>query len=117
MLDKLNITMIVTSLVLFIIIFAFLRKGRIPLKYALVWLLPTCAIFTVAIIPQFLWFVADLIGFTTISNILVGILFITLFFITISLSIIVSGQNTKIILLIQEISTLKSQVEQKSGDK
>ena len=48
-----------------------------------------------------------------------GVLFVILLFITISLTVIVSGQKKKITLLVQEISVLKNRVsdlEEKKGE-
>jgi hypothetical protein len=39
-----------------------------------------------------------------------GVLFVILLFITISLTVIVSGQKKKITLLVQEVSILKNRV-------
>ena len=52
------------------------------------------------------------------SNMLVGILIFILFLLTIALTVIVSGQTTKIIILIQEVSMLKKKIndmEKKNG--
>lgn len=48
-----------------------------------------------------------------------GVLFVILLFITISLTVIVSGQKKRITLLVQEISILKNRVndlEEKKGE-
>lgn len=48
-----------------------------------------------------------------------GVLFVILLFITISLTVIVSGQKKKITLLVQEVSILKNRVndlEEKKGE-
>ena len=55
------------------------------------------------------WFATKL-GFQTISNLVVGVFIVILFFITISLTVIVSAQKKKITLLIQEVSILKEVV-------
>ena len=69
--------------------------------------------------PNILVSLANLIGFQTISNMVTGVLFVILLFITISLTVIVSGQKKKITLLVQEISILKNRVndlEEKKGE-
>ncbi|WP_443668457.1 DUF2304 family protein [Holdemanella porci] len=42
-----------------------------------------------------------------------GVLFVILLFITISLTVIVSGQKKKITLLIQEVSILKNEINKR----
>lgn len=111
--DNLKIMLILVALLLIFIVFTALKKGRIPLKYALVWLIPDILLLLIAIAPKAMWKFTEMIGFQTVSNLVIGILFLMLFFVCISLTIIVSGQKTKIALLIQEISMLKEDVNNK----
>lgn len=108
---SLRVMIFIVALILYSVIFVIFKRGRIPLKYSLVWLMPTTVILLIAIMPDILWKFTKIIGFQTTSNMVIGILFIILFFICISLTVIVSGQKTKITLLIQEISLLKEKVE------
>lgn len=108
---NLRIMIFLVALVLYCVVFTIFKRGRIPLKYSLVWLIPATLILFIAIIPDVLWKFTKMLGFQTTSNMVIGILFIILFFICISLTVIVSGQKTKITLLIQEISLLKEKNE------
>lgn len=107
MTNSVRIAILLVTIFLYVLIFSIFRRGRIPLKFALVWIMPTTMLLLVSIVPDFLSCFTQLLGFQTISNMIVGILFVMLFFICIMLTIIVSGQNTKITLLIQEVSVLK----------
>ncbi len=98
------------AIILTITIFKTLRKQMIPVKYSLLWILGVCVLYVLAIWPGILVTLANLIGFQTISNMVAGVLFVILIFITISLTIIVSAQKKKITLLIQEVSILKDRV-------
>ncbi|WP_294561626.1 DUF2304 domain-containing protein [uncultured Traorella sp.] len=113
---NLRIMMLIVAILLFISVFIALKKGRMPLKYSLVWLFPDIILLLISCAPLSLWKFTELIGFQTVSNLVVGIFILMLFFITISLTIIVSGQNTKITLLIQEISLLKEKVREKNNN-
>lgn len=95
---------------LVIIITLILKRGRIPMKFALVWYVPACLIILLAIFPGIFEFFAHLFGFQTISNLVAGFLFVILFLIIIALTVIIAGQTTKINLLIQEVSILKEKV-------
>ena len=64
-----------------------------------------------AIWPNSLIVLANLVGFQTVSNMVIGVLLVILFFITMSLTVIVSAQKRKITLLVQEISLLKSEIK------
>lgn len=114
--NDLRIAIFIVALLLYFIIFLIFRNGRMPLKFALVWLLPITVVFMVGIVPDFLTFLTNIIGFQTTSNMVIGLLFVILIFICIALTIIVSGQNTKIILLIQEISILKKSMKEEKDE-
>ncbi len=110
--NKLNVALILVALTLIIVVFYAFDKEKMPLKYALVWLFPSVMILFFALIPNSLFKVADLVGFQTVSNLMTGILFVMMFFVCISLTIIVSSQTRKITQLIQEISILKSKINE-----
>ena len=105
--NNLIISILSIAVLLYVIIFILFKRGRIPLKYALVWIAPATIILLVAIMPKSLEIMTQFLGFQTISNMVVGLILFILISITISLTVIVSGQRTKITLLIQEISILK----------
>lgn len=107
----LRLLVLIVSLLITLIVVQILRKGRVPIKYSLLWFLSSTIILFVAIFPGVLDSVASFMGFQTISNMVIGIILVILLFITMSLTIIVSGQKEKIKLLIQEVSILKEKVD------
>lgn len=107
----LRLGLIIVSLLLLIIVLVILKKGRMPVKYSLVWLFSGLIILSLALIPSLFGFFSKILGFATISNMVVGIFIFILLMITISLTVIVSGQKKKITLLIQEVSMLKKNKE------
>lgn len=106
---NLRILIFLVSIILAIVILIILKKGRMPLKYSLVWFIPIILMLFISLLPDAMWRFTKIIGFQTVSNLVIGIMFVMLFFVCISLTIIISGQKTKITLLIQEISMLKEQ--------
>lgn len=108
----LRISLIIFALVLIYVITKVLKRGRMPIKYSLLWYFSALVILLVAIIPISLEFFSNLLGFETLSNLIIGIFIGLLLFLTMSLTIIISGQNKKITLLIQEISLLKQKVKE-----
>lgn len=109
--NNLKISVFIVAFFMFLICFLIFKKGRMPLKYFLIWLLPCSVVLLVAIVPILFEKIILALGFQTISNMVIGLLIVILVFICISLTIIISGQQTKITLLIQEVSILKSKVE------
>lgn len=104
------ITVVTTGLLLLFITLFLLKRGRIPVKFALLWIFISVILLLVGLFPEIISSVADLFGFKTMSNMLIGILISMLIFITIALTIIVSGQKYRITLLTQELSMLKEKV-------
>ena len=102
-LEVIAFNLIIISIVLFIV-----RKGRITIKYSLVWLFSCCVFLLFAIIPKFMETIANTFGFKVLSNMIFAAIIMILLFVSVSLTIIVSGQKEKIRLLIQEVSILKS---------
>lgn len=107
---SLRLGLVIVALLLFIVVLTILKKGRIPVKYSLIWFFSGALILFVGIIPNLFQIVSNILGFETMSNMVIGIFIFILLMITISLTVIVSGQKKKITLLIQEVSSLKKRV-------
>lgn len=102
-----RIAIFLVALILSIIILIVLKKDKIPVRYSLLWWMGVIVLLLLVIFPNIFIFFTRLLGFETISNMIIGVFIVIILFITISLTIIVSGQRKKIALLIQEISLLK----------
>ncbi len=100
-------------LFLFCVIVYLLRNKRISMKYALVWILAIAIILFVLMLPSLMYRLASLFGFELLSNMILCVFIGILLFITLALTVMVSGQKKKITLLIQEVSILKKEVEDK----
>ena len=99
-----------TGLLIFLVTLQLLRRGRIPVKFSILWFIVAVILLVVGIFPNFIVLISTRIGFISMSNMLVGILIFLLFAMCIALAVIVSGQATKITLLIQEVSMLKKKI-------
>ena len=109
---NLRLLLFIFSFVSFVIIFRLLQKDKIPVKYSLVWFLSSFTLLIVSLFPYSLKEITKFIGFQTTSNLVIGIILALLLFITMVLTIIVSNQNKKITLLIQEVSLLKKKIKE-----
>ena len=108
---NLQIVAVLFLLAIFISIIYILRKGRITIKYALIWFFAALVLFLFVLFPNLMSGLSNLLGFEIGSNMIFAGLIAMLMFINIALTIIVSGQKEKIRLLIQEVSILKSKIE------
>ena len=112
MTTSLRAGLVIVSLLLFTIIILILRKRKMPVKYSLVWLFSSFLILLISIFPKFFEWISKKIGFMTMSNMVIGIFIFILLMITIILTVIVSGQRRKIVLLMQEVSMNKERINQ-----
>lgn len=104
---NLRASLLIFSIIWFLLIIGYIRKNKLPVRYSLVWISVIFVVFLIAIVPQILEFIASCFGFMTISNMVIGIILTLLLIITLALTIIISKQRKQIILLIQEVSMLK----------
>lgn len=103
---------IVSSIFCLTIIFLMLyliKKEKINIKYALVWLMLFGFLLISILIPGFLEWITHALGFQISSNMVLSIILGLLVIINISLTGIVSSQDKKIRILVQEVSLLKGQ--------
>jgi hypothetical protein len=106
---SLKIILIIVSLFIFFSTIKLVRNNKIPIKYSLVWLFSGILLLFVACFPNMFGFLTGLIGFEVSSNLVIGIFITILLLITRMLTKIVSEQNKKINILIQEVSLLKKE--------
>lgn len=109
---NLKISLLIFSIILFATTTIILKKEKIPIKYSLLWYFSAIIVLLVSIFPTALEVFQNFFGFETLSNLIIGMFISILLFLTMALTIIVSGQNKKIILLVQEVSFLKSKLEE-----
>ena len=98
----LRLAILAVTLILAFTIYKVLSKRIIPVKYSFLWWLAVVVLLILVIIPDVLIWFATKLGFQTISNLVVGVFIVILFFIT---------QKKKITLLIQEVSILKEKIK------
>ena len=109
---SLRILLLIFSVVLTLATTVVVKKGRMPIKYSLLWYFSSLIIFVLSVFPFIIEYISELFGFKTLSNLITAIMICILLFLTMSLTIITAGQKRKITLLIQEISILKKRVEE-----
>lgn len=94
-----------------LVIFFVTRKGKILVKYSIVWYSCLLILLLLTIFPSVLAWFTNLFGIQVSSNFIFAFMIGLLFIICISLTTIVSNQNEKIRSLIQELSILKEKIE------
>lgn len=110
----LTTTLLVVSLFLVLLTTHFLKKGRIPEKYSLLWYGFSLIIFLVGIFPNLFSFISNKLGFQVMSNLIIAIIVGLLVLLTMVLTIMIAGQKKKTTLLIQEVSLLRAELNKKN---
>ena len=105
----LRIEILVIFGAIFVSMIVMLAKNRIPLKYALIWLIASLVMILAAIFPALIDLLRSLLGFQLVSNVILAVFLGLTIVICICLTVIVSDQYKKIHMLIQELSLLKGE--------
>lgn len=109
----LRTSVIIAVFLLIIVILNLIRKNRLNMKYALLWIILSAVLLLTALIPGLLDSLASFLGFEVTSNMVFFIAIFVVLIILLSLSMIVSEQSRKITLLIQELSLVKKQLRER----
>lgn len=110
--DLFRIILLVGILLYILLIIYLMKKGRMSLKYSLVWFLTGLVLLLCAIFPQAIGYVAKLLGIYSEVNgvFFVGVCFILL--IILSLTSIVSGLSERLRTLVQTQGMLEKRVRE-----
>ncbi len=104
---SLVLLMSIFTFILFMTVIYLLRKRKIPVKYALIWIFSIIFILLLLLVPNLMENIADLLGFELLSNMVLCLFLGLLMFISIALTVMIASQKKKTTILIQEISILK----------
>ena len=110
--QRLQLFAIVVGVVFLVMMIELIRKNRVALKYALLWLFSGLVLLVLAIFPQVLNWFAGLIGVYSPVNALFAILLCCGLVLMISFSVIVSGNKKAVVRLTQEISLLENRIRE-----
>lgn len=105
------ITLFLVAIFLIIFTTHFLKKGRIPEKYSLIWYAFSLIILLLGIFPSVFVFISSKLGFQVMSNLIICIFIGILILFNMLLCIMIAGQKKKATLLIQEVSMLKKRMD------
>lgn len=108
----LSIVVICFSVILVAGVFAQIVKGRLLLRYSLLWFVLALVAFLCALFPEPVFFVAYMLGFDMASNFILFVAIFLLLIIALSLSVIVSKQQTKLKNVVQDLALLKHDIDE-----
>lgn len=108
--DTLKIFLLFGLVCYFFVVFYFLKKQLLTLKYTLIWILTGVVLSVFVFMPELLTWITHVLGIELPVNGLftIGIAFVVM--ILMSLTVIVSGQSRKIRILVQKIAILEKRI-------
>lgn len=109
----LQATTVILCLLFFLFTVRLVAKGRLQLKYSLMWMVLAIVLLLCALFPQVVFSLALLLGFETPANFIFVVAIFFLLLISLSLSIIVSWQANYIRNLVQTVALMRKDVEEK----
>ena len=106
---------IIVGVLFLVMMIDLIRKNRVALKYALLWLFSGLLMILLAIFPKILDRMARLVGIYSPVNALFAVLLCCGLVLMISFSVIMSGNKKSIVRLTQEISLLENRIRELEG--
>ena len=106
----LRMFLLVVIFIYFVIVFHFMKKRIVALKYALLWLLTGIIMLVLVIFPQLLEWIVRIIGIELPVNGLFAFAIAFLGMILMSLTVIVTKQSNKIKILVQQEALLEKRI-------
>ena len=106
---------LVIGILFLVMMIELIRKNRVALKYALLWLFSGAVMLLLAIFPRLLDRLARLIGVYNPVNALFAIMLCCGLILMISFSVIMSGNKKAVVRLTQEISLLENRIRELEG--
>lgn len=107
----LRVVLIVFALVFLFEILKLVSRGRLQLKYSLLWMVLSLVLLLCAIFPDLVGFFSGFLGIAAPSNLVFLIAIVALVGICLSLTAIVSWQSRDIRLLIQRVALLEKRLD------
>ena len=109
---RLQLTALLVGILFLVMMIELIRKNRVSLKYALLWLFSGAVMLLLAVFPKLLDKLSRLIGVYSPVNALFAILLCCGLVLMISFSVIMSGNKKAIVKLTQEISLLEKRIRE-----
>ena len=115
---ELTIALIVISAIYLILIFRAIKKGKMQISFSIFWILSGFGLIIALIIPDLISKISRTLGFSVPSNMMFCVTIFIAFLLIFDLTVKLSKESKRNILLVQEISLLKNRVEKlENGEK
>ena len=116
----LRIALIAITLIYILLILRSIRRKKMNVSFSIFWIIAGFILIIFAIVPHMVEAISKMLGFEAPSNMLFVLTIFIAFYLIFNLTTIISQENKKNVLLVQEVSLLKKKVkelEEKMNDK
>ena len=108
----LRLALIAITLIYILLILRSIRRKKMNVSFSIFWIIAGFILIIFAIVPNMVEAISKMLGFEAPSNMLFVLTIFIAFYLIFNLTTIISQENKKNILLIQEVSLLKKKVEE-----
>lgn len=108
----LRIALILITLTYLFIIIKAIKNKKMQISFSVFWIITGLILIIAIAIPNMIENISKLLGFSLSVNMIFCVAIFLLFYLVFNLNIILSKENKKNTLLIQEISMLKKRIEE-----
>lgn len=108
----LKIALIAITVIYILLILRSIRRKKMNVSFSIFWIITGIVLIIFAIVPNLVETISKVLGFEAPSNMLFVVTIFMAFYLIFNLTTIVSQENKKNILLVQEVSLLKKKVEE-----
>ena len=114
---SLKIFLVAIVLIYIFLISIAVKKKKMRINYLIVWMITGFALIMALVLPNFIEMISNLIGFELVINMIFCFAIFLIFYLLFNLTKLITKEQNRNILLIQEISILKKRVEELENQK
>lgn len=107
----LMLALIVFAVILAVAVSILIVRGKVPIKYSLLWYAFAIVVLLAGLFPNFFGMLGQLVGFSILSDFIIALILAILIFLNIALTVMIASQRRRINLVSQEVALLKKESE------
>lgn len=108
----LRIALIIITVIYLFFILKAIKNKKVQISFSIFWILTGLVLFIAIAIPNMVENISKMLGFELSVNMIFCVAIFICFYLIFNLNILLSKENKKNILLVQEISLLKKRVDE-----
>ena len=107
----LMLALIAFAVILIVVVSVLVVRGKIPIKYSLLWYAFAIIVLLTGLIPDFFGMIGQFAGFSILSDFIIAVILLILIFLNIALTVMIASQRRRINIVSQEVALLKKEIK------